>query len=160
MKPLLFESAEVFQGASSTCLAADPAEPRSLSGPARSRLPFSSRADQAEGGRRYVPQCGIGMPCDCGLPPVMSSSVTAAGWCGLPKVVRTAVGWCGLPKVVRTAAVGAAAVSAPGAAATAPPARPNPARARAAMVVRTDMGCLPFAEGCGARRPIRRDYYS
>ena len=38
------------------------------------------------GRRRYTPQCGIGMPCDCEPPPVTSASVTAFGWCGLPKV--------------------------------------------------------------------------
>jgi hypothetical protein len=46
------------------------------------------------------------MPCDCEPPPVISASVTAAGWCGLPKVVRTAGG--------ATVAAGGATVDAAG----------------------------------------------
>src|SRR5580658_5649515 len=95
------------------------------------------------------------MPCDCEPPAVISASVTAVGWCGLPKVAaaggatveRTAGGATvertagGATVDVRTAAGGgAAAASAADVAAVAPPARPNPARARAAMVVRMDMG--------------------
>src|SRR5580704_8412108 len=109
--------------------------------PYLARLDNGSRdpAGRGQGGRptaRYIPQCGIGMPCDCGPPPVTSASVTAVGgrvtWDG--GRVK-----CGLPKVVRTAVGGAAAASAPDVAATAPPATLNPARATAAMTVRTDM---------------------
>src|SRR5579862_1461510 len=109
------------------------------------------------------------MPCDCDPPLVTSANATAAGWCGLPDVAaaggatggRTAGGATvartagGTAVDVRTAAGGgAAAASAADVPAVAPPARPNPARARAAMVVRMDMDVSLSRRGCGVRRAI------